>query len=154
MQQEIDDVVGSNRQPSMEDKVKLPYTNAFTHEMLRFQPGSSENFPRTTTQNVVFKGHFIPQVWKIPKSGILFAHRYVSIIAEWLNFCDNFLHVFSKYYLNFRPLCFTELSTYLQRQMLFMVLENLDSFHLAEFHWFPLRFLVIKINSFLLPPRS
>uniref|UniRef100_A0A8C5WPF2 Cytochrome P450 n=1 Tax=Laticauda laticaudata TaxID=8630 RepID=A0A8C5WPF2_LATLA len=61
MQQEIDDVVGPNRQPTMEDKVKLSYTNAFAHEMLRFQPGSSENFPRTTTQNVIFKGHFIPQ---------------------------------------------------------------------------------------------
>uniref|UniRef100_A0A8C6YIT0 Uncharacterized protein n=1 Tax=Naja naja TaxID=35670 RepID=A0A8C6YIT0_NAJNA len=61
MQQEIDDVVGQNCQPTMEDKVKLPYTNAFAHEILRFQPGSSENFPRTTTQNVIFKGHFIPQ---------------------------------------------------------------------------------------------
>ncbi|ETE64942.1 F-box/WD repeat-containing protein 10, partial [Ophiophagus hannah] len=61
MQQEIDDVVGPNRQPTMEDKVKLPYTNAFAHELLRFQPGSGENFPRTTTQNVIFKGHFIPR---------------------------------------------------------------------------------------------
>ncbi|KAL7989374.1 hypothetical protein Chor_012040 [Crotalus horridus] len=62
IQQEIDEVVGQNRQPSMEDKIKLTYTNAFAHEMLRFQPGSSENFPRTATQNVIFKGHFIPQV--------------------------------------------------------------------------------------------
>ncbi|XP_015680981.1 cytochrome P450 2F2-like [Protobothrops mucrosquamatus] len=61
IQEEIDEVVGQNRQPSMEDKIKLPYTNAFAHEILRFQPGSSENFPRTTTQNMIFKGHFIPQ---------------------------------------------------------------------------------------------
>ncbi|XP_039196121.1 F-box/WD repeat-containing protein 10-like isoform X3 [Crotalus tigris] len=61
IQQEIGEVVGQNCQPSMEDKIKLTYTNAFAHEMLRFQPGSSENFPRTATQNVIFKGHFIPQ---------------------------------------------------------------------------------------------
>ncbi|XP_070592027.1 cytochrome P450 2C23-like [Erythrolamprus reginae] len=61
MQQEIDDVVGPNRQVTMEDKVNLPYINAFAHEMLRFQPGSSENFPRTTTQNVIFKGQYIPK---------------------------------------------------------------------------------------------
>ncbi|XP_058023877.1 cytochrome P450 2C23-like [Ahaetulla prasina] len=61
IQQEIDDVVGPNRQPSMEDKVKLPYTNTFVHEILCFQPGSTETFPRTTTQNVIFKGHVIPQ---------------------------------------------------------------------------------------------
>ncbi|XP_077779591.1 cytochrome P450 2B4-like [Podarcis muralis] len=59
--QEIDEVVGVNRAPGVEDRVKMNYTNAFTHEMLRYQLGSSEAFPRLTTQDVDFKGYTIPQ---------------------------------------------------------------------------------------------
>ncbi|ETE60721.1 Cytochrome protein, partial [Ophiophagus hannah] len=60
-QEEIDDVVGANRSPSIEDRMKLPYINAFVHEILRFPQISIENFPRMTTQDVNFRGHFIPQ---------------------------------------------------------------------------------------------
>ncbi|KAM6474005.1 cytochrome P450 2C31-like [Liasis olivaceus] len=60
-QQEIDEVVGANRAPSMEDRVKLSYTNAFVHEIQCFQQASAETFPRMTTQDVNFRGHFIPQ---------------------------------------------------------------------------------------------
>ncbi|XP_063148984.1 cytochrome P450 2C5-like [Candoia aspera] len=60
-QQEIDEVVGANRAPSMEDRLQLSYTNAFVHEIQRFQQSSSENFPRMTTQDVNFRGYFIPQ---------------------------------------------------------------------------------------------
>uniref|UniRef100_A0A8C6YG08 Uncharacterized protein n=1 Tax=Naja naja TaxID=35670 RepID=A0A8C6YG08_NAJNA len=61
IQQEIDEIVGANRAPSMEDRMKLPYTNAFVHEILRILRITNENFPRMTTQDVNFRGHFIPQ---------------------------------------------------------------------------------------------
>ncbi|XP_026544424.1 cytochrome P450 2C23-like [Notechis scutatus] len=60
-QEEIDDVVGANRSPSIEDRMKLPYINAFVHEILRSPQASNENFPRMTTQDMNFRGHFIPQ---------------------------------------------------------------------------------------------
>ncbi|NXN10972.1 CP2C1 protein, partial [Indicator maculatus] len=61
VQEEIDAVVGSSRAPSPEDKVKMPYTNAVIHELQRFHRSRTENFPRMTTQDVVFKGYTIPK---------------------------------------------------------------------------------------------
>ncbi|XP_054702478.1 cytochrome P450 2C5-like [Grus americana] len=61
VQEEIDAVVGTSRAPSMEDKLKMPYTNAVIHELQRFHKTRVENFPRMTTQDVVFRGHTIPK---------------------------------------------------------------------------------------------
>uniref|UniRef100_A0A670XWM9 Cytochrome P450 2F2-like n=1 Tax=Pseudonaja textilis TaxID=8673 RepID=A0A670XWM9_PSETE len=60
-QQEIDEVVGTNRAPCMEDRMEMTYTKAVIHEILRYLQASIENFPRMTTQDVNFRGHFIPQ---------------------------------------------------------------------------------------------
>ncbi|XP_014811311.1 PREDICTED: cytochrome P450 2C5-like [Calidris pugnax] len=61
IQEEIDVVVGAGRAPSMEDKLRMPYTNAVIHELQRFHKTRIENFPRMTTQDVVFRGHTIPK---------------------------------------------------------------------------------------------
>ncbi|XP_009461450.1 PREDICTED: cytochrome P450 2C5-like [Nipponia nippon] len=61
VQEEIDAVVGTGRAPCTEDKLRMPYTNAVIHEMQRFQKTRVENFPRMTTQDVVFRGHTIPK---------------------------------------------------------------------------------------------
>ncbi|XP_075297021.1 cytochrome P450 2C5 isoform X2 [Opisthocomus hoazin] len=61
VQEEIDAVVGPGRVPSTEDKLRMPYTNAVIHEMQRFHKSRTENFPRMTTQDVVFRGHTIPK---------------------------------------------------------------------------------------------
>ncbi|KFV95012.1 Cytochrome P450 2C5, partial [Eurypyga helias] len=61
VQEEIDTVVGAGRAPSMEDKLRMPYTNAVIHELQRFHKIRTENFPRMTTQDVVFRGHPIPK---------------------------------------------------------------------------------------------
>ncbi|XP_054026911.1 cytochrome P450 2C5-like [Dryobates pubescens] len=61
VQEEVDAVVGSSRAPSTEDKVKMPYTNAVIHELQRFHRTRIENFPRMTTQDVLFKGYTIPK---------------------------------------------------------------------------------------------
>ncbi|XP_032995431.1 cytochrome P450 2C16-like [Lacerta agilis] len=61
VQQEIDDVVGANRIPGMEDRVRMPYTNAVVHEILRYQKGSLESLPHETTRPTKFRGYLIPQ---------------------------------------------------------------------------------------------
>ncbi|NXO05328.1 CP2C1 protein, partial [Rhinopomastus cyanomelas] len=61
VQEEIDVVVGSDRAPCMEDKLRMPYTNAVIHELQRFHRSRNENFPRMTTQNVKFRGYIIPK---------------------------------------------------------------------------------------------
>ncbi|KAL7989364.1 hypothetical protein Chor_012030 [Crotalus horridus] len=62
VQQEIDEVVGTNRKPSMEDRLKMPFTNAVVHEVQRYQKESLEIFPRATTCDVKFHGYTIPKV--------------------------------------------------------------------------------------------
>nr|XP_034959486.1 cytochrome P450 2C14-like isoform X1 [Zootoca vivipara] len=61
VQREIDEVVGANRIPGMEDRVRMPYTNAVLHEIQRYQKGSLESFPRETTCPTKFRGYLIPQ---------------------------------------------------------------------------------------------
>ncbi|KFO77450.1 Cytochrome P450 2C5, partial [Cuculus canorus] len=61
IQEEIDMVVGTSRVPSTEDKLRMPYTNAVIHELQRFHKTRTENFPRMTTQDVMFRGHIIPK---------------------------------------------------------------------------------------------
>uniref|UniRef100_A0A8C6YI35 Uncharacterized protein n=1 Tax=Naja naja TaxID=35670 RepID=A0A8C6YI35_NAJNA len=61
VQQEIDEVVGTNRTPSMEDRLKMPFTNAVIHEVQRYQKGSLETFPRATTCETKFHGYTIPK---------------------------------------------------------------------------------------------
>lgn len=55
-------MVGPSRAPRMEDKLRMPYTNAAIHELQRIQRAGIENFPRMTTQDVEFRGHTIPKV--------------------------------------------------------------------------------------------
>ncbi|XP_053232123.1 cytochrome P450 2C42-like isoform X2 [Podarcis raffonei] len=61
VQQEIDEVVGANRIPGMDDWVRMPFTNAVIHETQRFEKGSLEGFPRATTCCTEFRGYIIPQ---------------------------------------------------------------------------------------------
>ncbi|KAM3846761.1 LOW QUALITY PROTEIN: cytochrome P450 2C19-like [Vipera latastei] len=61
VQQEIDEVVGTNHTPSMEDRLKMPFTNAVIYEVQRIQTGSLESLPRATTCDVKFHGYNIPK---------------------------------------------------------------------------------------------
>ncbi|KAM6471616.1 cytochrome P450 2C5-like [Liasis olivaceus] len=61
VQQKINEVVGANRIPSMEDRLKMPFTNAVVHEIQRYQKGSLEFFPRATTCDTTFRGYNIPK---------------------------------------------------------------------------------------------
>ncbi|XP_063148689.1 cytochrome P450 2C5-like isoform X1 [Candoia aspera] len=61
VQQEINEVVGANRSPTTEDRLRMPFTNAVVHEIQRYQKGSLENFPRATTCDTKFHGYNIPK---------------------------------------------------------------------------------------------
>ncbi|XP_062977592.1 cytochrome P450 2C20-like [Elgaria multicarinata webbii] len=61
VQQEIDDVVGDNRVPGMEDRVKMPFTNAVVHEIQRYRKQNSESFPHAMSHHTAFRGFTIPK---------------------------------------------------------------------------------------------
>jgi len=61
VQEEIDEVVGANRTPSMEDRLRMPFTSAVVHEVQRYQRGGLETFPRATTCDTKFRGYNIPK---------------------------------------------------------------------------------------------
>uniref|UniRef100_A0A8C6YGG0 Uncharacterized protein n=1 Tax=Naja naja TaxID=35670 RepID=A0A8C6YGG0_NAJNA len=61
VQQEIAEVVGTNRIPSMEDRLKMPFTNAVIHEVQRCWKDSLETFPRAATCDLKFHGYNIPK---------------------------------------------------------------------------------------------
>ncbi|XP_070592858.1 LOW QUALITY PROTEIN: cytochrome P450 2C5-like [Erythrolamprus reginae] len=61
-QQEIDEVVGANRAPTLENRIEMTYIKALLHEILRYLQGEIENLPHMTTQDVNFRGHFILRV--------------------------------------------------------------------------------------------
>ncbi|XP_028818306.1 cytochrome P450 2J2-like [Denticeps clupeoides] len=61
VQEEIDRVVGSSRQPTVEDREKMPYTNAVIHETQRFGNIIPINVPRLSTKDTHVGGYIIPK---------------------------------------------------------------------------------------------
>ncbi|XP_064180891.1 cytochrome P450 2K1-like isoform X1 [Anguilla rostrata] len=58
VQEELSRVIG-DREPRVEDRRNLPYTDAVIHEIQRLCNILPLNFPHTTTCDVTFQGHFI-----------------------------------------------------------------------------------------------
>ncbi|XP_041067934.1 cytochrome P450 2J1-like isoform X1 [Carcharodon carcharias] len=71
---EIDIMIGRHKEPSWMDRVKLPYTNAVIHEVLRLGNIIPLNVPRQTTRDVQLKGYRIPKGTTVIPSltGVLF----------------------------------------------------------------------------------
>lgn len=61
VQREIDDVVGRERQPSWEDRNKMPFTMACMWEMQRWKPSNLPGVPRGTSEETVVDEFFIPK---------------------------------------------------------------------------------------------
>ncbi|XP_053545449.1 cytochrome P450 2A4-like [Bombina bombina] len=58
---EIDKVIGQNRQPKLQDRNQMPYTEAVIHEIQRYIDLLPMSVPRKTTQEVKFRGYIIPK---------------------------------------------------------------------------------------------
>ncbi|XP_040297937.1 cytochrome P450 2F3-like isoform X2 [Bufo bufo] len=61
IQEEIYNVVGRDRNPSISDKNKMPYTEATIYEIMRFCDVIPLSLPRKVSQNTVFRGFSIPK---------------------------------------------------------------------------------------------
>ncbi|KAM8953798.1 cytochrome P450 2F2-like isoform 2-T2 [Pelodytes ibericus] len=60
VQNEIDRVIGSAK-PQTEHRKNMPYTDAVIHEIQRFGNIGANGVPRATTQDVTFRGYFLPK---------------------------------------------------------------------------------------------
>nr|XP_002718570.1 cytochrome P450 2C1 [Oryctolagus cuniculus] len=61
VQEEIERVIGRHRSPCMQDRSRMPYTDATVHEIQRYTDLIPNNVPRATTCNVKFRNYFIPK---------------------------------------------------------------------------------------------
>lgn len=57
---EIDKVLGREKLPTESDRFKMPYTEAFINETMRFHCAGPILIPRSTTKDVTFRGYKIP----------------------------------------------------------------------------------------------
>ncbi|XP_074867212.1 cytochrome P450 2K1-like [Carettochelys insculpta] len=61
IQEELDQVIEPGQMPTLEDRKKLPYTDAVIHEIQRFSNIVPMSVPRSTSTNVNFRGYMIPK---------------------------------------------------------------------------------------------
>ncbi|XP_052028297.1 cytochrome P450 2C38-like isoform X3 [Apodemus sylvaticus] len=61
VQEEIDCVVGRHRSPCMQDKSRMPYTDAVIHEVQRFINIVPNNLPHAVTCDIKFRNYLIPK---------------------------------------------------------------------------------------------
>ena len=61
MQQEIDDVIGRDRQPSAKDRVNCPFIEAVAIESQRYITTLPYSFPHLCKSNIAFEGYDIPE---------------------------------------------------------------------------------------------
>ncbi|XP_053105462.1 cytochrome P450 2J2-like isoform X2 [Hemicordylus capensis] len=79
VQAEIDSVIGQSRQPSMDDRDSMPYTNAVVHEIQRMGNLLPLSAPRMTTKDTTLAG------FRVPKGTVLSGSLSSVLLAkeEW-----------------------------------------------------------------------
>lgn len=62
VQEEIERVIGRHRSPCMQDRSRMPYTDAVIHEVQRYIDLIPTNLPHAVTRDVYFRNYLIPKV--------------------------------------------------------------------------------------------
>ncbi|KAM4852074.1 cytochrome P450 2C5-like [Thomomys bottae] len=77
VKQEIDQVIGRHRSPCMQDRSRMPYTDAVLHEVQRYIDLIPMNLPHAVTRDVKFRGYVIPKDTTIlaPLTSVLHDHK-------------------------------------------------------------------------------
>nr|XP_051679061.1 cytochrome P450 2C2 isoform X5 [Oryctolagus cuniculus] len=61
VQEEIERVIGRHRSPCMQDRSRMPYTDAVIHEIQRYIDLIPTNLPHAVTRDIKFRNYFIPK---------------------------------------------------------------------------------------------
>ncbi|XP_052569084.1 cytochrome P450 2B1-like [Peromyscus californicus insignis] len=61
VQKEVDQVIGSHRLPTLDDRTKMPYTEAVINEIQRFSDLAPIGVPHKVTKDTLFRGYLLPK---------------------------------------------------------------------------------------------